>query len=197
MAGKGVVVHDKVFGGIVAVVGVYYQRRQTKIMETQATADLDRATRQRETGKFLWWKTPAMPALIMLVALAWTPYFLRKGPSPVILGWGGVPGNCNEIINTEALLPYSDKYKVVGICGITDPSVDVMEDERITVSNAFTILPGQIVTHTARQNAPFPLPSDPKALIDVWHKIVLLPSNQNPDQIHKLSDVNRLGGQLL
>ena len=166
-------------------------------METQATQELDRAARRRgEVVKFQWWKTPAIPALIILVALAWAPYFIHGASSPVILGWGGVPGNCNEIINSDVLLPYADKYKVVGICGVADPSVDIMEDERITVSNAFTILPGQLVIHGSRQNALFPLPSDPKAVIGVWHKIVLLPSNQNPDQIHTLSDVNRLGGHI-
>lgn len=122
---------------LVALVGVYYQRRQTITMETQATQELDRAARRRgEVVKFQWWKTPAIPALAILVALAWAPYFVKKPSNTLLTEWGGAPGNCYELVNTDSLLQYADNYRVVGICGLTDPSTDIMEDERITISNA-------------------------------------------------------------
>jgi protein-S-isoprenylcysteine O-methyltransferase Ste14 len=62
---------------VVAIVGVYYQWRQIKIMETQATAALDRAALRRgEAVRFHWWNNPALLALVILVILAWIPYFV-------------------------------------------------------------------------------------------------------------------------
>jgi hypothetical protein len=76
---------------LIAVVGVYYQRRQTRMMESQATEALARAARRRgETIRIHWWKTPAIPVLLVLVILAWMPYFL-KIEDPIIVKdvhWG-------------------------------------------------------------------------------------------------------------
>jgi hypothetical protein len=60
---------------IATLVGIYYARRQTKIMETQATEALPRAAQRRgETVKLKWWKNPAIPVLLILSGLAWSPY---------------------------------------------------------------------------------------------------------------------------
>jgi hypothetical protein len=97
---------------LVALLGVYYQRRQTKIMESQATEDLDRAARRRgESVNIYWWKTPAIPALIALVILAWVPNVINRPSIPILIGWGGKPGNCYSLINTAPLLQYANDYK--------------------------------------------------------------------------------------
>jgi hypothetical protein len=60
---------------VATLAGIYYARRQTKIMETQATEALSRAARRRgKTGKLKWWKNPAIPVLLILSGLAWSPY---------------------------------------------------------------------------------------------------------------------------
>jgi hypothetical protein len=163
-------------------------------MESHATETTDR--RREEAIARSWWKTPVIPALIILVALAWAPYFLNKPTPNLLVGWGGTPGNCYELINTGALLGYAEKYKIVTICGINDPSVDIMEDERITVSNAFTILPGQLPIHATRQNSPINLPRG-ASIVSLWHKLAIIPENVSPERIHKLSDVISLGGKIL
>ena len=60
---------------VATLAGIYYAHRQTKIMETQATEASSRAARRRaETIKLKWWRNPAIPVLLVLSGLAWSPY---------------------------------------------------------------------------------------------------------------------------
>src|SRR5580704_6203573 len=60
----------------------------------------------------------------------------------VIVGWGGVPGRCAAVVDTSRLLSFRDTYKLALVCGIHDPATDMLEDDKITISNLFNIVPG-------------------------------------------------------
>lgn len=108
---------------------------------------------------------------------------------------GGWPGHCAVVIDTSRILQYAERYKAIAICGIRDPQVDAMEDERITVSDPFTIVPGVIEMRSTHQNKP--TDATPGIPVQVWHVIALLLKNVPAEKIHKLSDVQELGGKLI
>jgi hypothetical protein len=137
----------------------------------------------------------------LLTLLAWGAfgfdYYSRANirSGNLVVGWGGGPGNCGVSVDTTTILEFAKTYKMVGICGVHDPLVDGMEDERITISAPFTILPGVIQIISTRENKSINLP--PGGPYGIWHVIALLPNNVPAEQIHKVSDVQALGGKLI
>lgn len=166
-------------------------------MERQANSTLNRSARRRgEIIKFSWWKTPAIPVLLVLVILAWIPFFIQKqNMKGVLVGWGGYPGNCFVMVNTSELLKFSESYKMYGVCGVVDPLVDGMNDDRITVSSQFNISAGVVEIRATHQIAPLNFMATKN--ISIWYVIVLLPNNVSISQVRNLSDVQNLGGKVI
>lgn len=130
--------------------------------------------------------------------------------APFIRGWG-VPGTgqCGALIEGSALLDFRTNYKFAVVCGLTNDSVDKFEDEKITVSPAFTIREGQIVIRFGYRagmgaalndmvKAATPPGTKPGTTViipvNTWYEYLLLPKDVRPEDIRKLSDVKRLGG---
>ena len=102
-----------------------------------------------------------LTALLLLSSLAlsiagfWTIYTRNQQQMiPRMIQWGAVPdesghsiAGCAVITDTSLVVSLADKYYVLLVCGVTDPSIDQLEDTRIAVSKPFNILggPQQIV----------------------------------------------------
>jgi hypothetical protein len=75
---------------LVAGYGVYQQHKQTKMMEAHT---IPRPGVSPRAIKSSWWKTPVIPILAVLVALAWWPDIAERLNQPTLqnpakAGWG-------------------------------------------------------------------------------------------------------------
>lgn len=141
---------------------------------------------------------------------------VQEPPRQIFKAWGSTdPTKCFSVLDTVRLMNYADKYDVAVICGLTDPTVDKFEDQRITVSSTYTIRPGDLeiaaplsmamtnaVQHL-RDEAVKSLPTKPKRgtvitlQIPMWYETVLILKGTLAADIRKLSDVPRYGGKIL
>jgi len=134
------------------------------------------------------------------------------GVPNIITAWGSPDhGVCNSSIDMSKILTFRKSYKVAMVCGLTDPTKDKLDDETITVSGPYTIIPGgiqivaplrpamaekikaiqQAALAAAQANRPFALD------LQVWYDPIIIPNNVSPAKISKLSDVLSLGGKIL
>jgi hypothetical protein len=115
----------------------------------------------------------------------------------VITSYGHFNGNtCVATLDTKRLLIFADDYKVALVCGLTDPAVDKIADDRIALSNFFTIpqnagLDIQVHFGDKMQKAVT------QAGLSVWHEAVLIPNGVSWDKIKSLSDVINLRGKII
>jgi hypothetical protein len=128
-----------------------------------------------------------------------------------IMGWGsGDPRICVGNVNTTRLATFRKDYKVALVCGFQDVSKDKLEDENISVSNAFTITGGavaiQMTTREGMQKRAAELSEQAKAAaggqnvtvqIPTWYDVILLPNDVPPSKITKLADVLSFKGKIL
>jgi hypothetical protein len=171
--------------------------------------------------KTRWFQQPTM-VMVILAAAAWVPYLLRlNSPSalairPIIRLVPAGPEVCAADLDGGQLQRFREKYNVLLVCGIVDPTMDKMRDRRITISPPLTIRTGTIsiavpwdvrmakaikqVQEDARKAAPPP----PKGTVSftvtqigVWVDTVLLPKGVDPAEIHQLSDVLRHQGKII
>lgn len=128
---------------------------------------------------------------------------------PVLLGWGSAAAYCNATINGSLLMPWSTKFDLAAICGVTDPTRDKYEDTRITVTPGFSIhaenivisVPfssstGQAVDEAVKMAAPG-APNGTAVQLSFWIELFLIPKNTDLTNIHRISDVARYGGVLV
>lgn len=125
------------------------------------------------------------------------------GSSPIVLaGWGGDPTakNCNGVIDTARLVSLQHKYKLVLMCGVSDPSHDPIEDDKIAVSSPFTIT-GQLTSIVAPYGAMEvelnQLPQVQGSGFNLWHSVAVLPNDVNTSEIKRVSDIEKRGGKIL
>jgi hypothetical protein len=113
----------------------------------------------------------------------------------VISGWGPAPGGCTAAVQMNKLTTFRDTYKVALVCGIIDRARDMMEDDRVTISSLFTIVPGAIqiqAQHKADLVAFFSAPNQ-----QMWFEAILLPEGTDIARITRLSDVKKYKGKIL
>jgi hypothetical protein len=138
----------------------------------------------------------------------------------VIVGQSLANNSYEATINGAALRDFQKDYKLVVVCGNNDPTVDKLEDTRISKSQAYTITSSQFKTALSftraqteerdltierlkdefRRENPG-VPKNTPILIPIqyshWHETVLLPKDVSVAEIRKLSDVPRHGGKVL
>jgi hypothetical protein len=116
----------------------------------------------------------------------------------VVVGWGGNATECSGMIDMSKLQSFRDGYKLFLICGVQNPEIDMMEDEKILISNPFDIRPGGVSIVANYSKHMDELKNIPVGtVIAEWHMPVLVPSGISRDKISKLSDVITLGGKIL
>jgi hypothetical protein len=123
------------------------------------------------------------------------------GIPKVIDAWGAQPPLCAALIETSRLITFANKYKIAFVCGIPDATQDKFEDDRVTVSNLFTITPNPVAIvapYSGRMQVFAKSLSGPdNKAISTWYEAILLPSDVSSDKITKLSDVVKLGGKII
>lgn len=144
-------------------------------------------------------------ALITVHAIGSTPTVLNQ--------WGGDPvaKTCNAIVDTSRLVGYKDRDRIILLCGVSDPTQDPIEDQRIAVSQPFTIT-GQATiivapygamesavdqaAATAKATGQVPPPNQNLGF-NLWHSVALVPRDLNVSEIKRVSDVAKRGGKIL
>lgn len=136
-------------------------------------------------------------------------------PAPVIQTQ--IKGVCQEVADGSQLMKWSGKYKVGFVCGLDDPTRDKLDDDRISISQAFTIHPGNIQMavrfsplmqgEISRRwksigNEVIPAGSvenmvPPGLPMITWSEKVLFSKTTKVSDIHRLSDIPRHGGVIL
>src|SRR6266478_1617589 len=89
---------------------------------------------------------------------------------------------CNAVIDTSRLVGFKGGYRVVLICGASDPKIDPQEDNRIAVSTPFHITGSPVGQQTG---------------FTLWHAVALLPKESDPASVKRVSDVYRQGGRMV
>jgi hypothetical protein len=116
------------------------------------------------------------------------------GVPHVIASWGNTPNSCHAVIDTSRLLSFRDKYKLGLACGLTDPTLDKLEDERISVSNPFEIIPGAVnIVVLYREEMAKRFPDSSR----MWFEPLLIPNGVSTAKIAKLSDLLKMNGKII
>lgn len=104
--------------------------------------------KQQSTGEETGFKaTPGMVVAVGSLAFLYGVLITvsATGSIPnVTAGWGPTPTGCQLGVDTSRLSIFKNKYYLVGICGLTDPGVDKLQQTGITISKPFTITPGGV-----------------------------------------------------
>jgi hypothetical protein len=133
----------------------------------------------------------------------------------VITGIGTTGQVCSAEINGLGLVEYAEKYNLVVVCGIADPTADKYEDSRITVSTARTISPpfqsvdvatpysenmgGAVkkIRENVLKSVSEPQRSKLEVTVPVWYEVAVLPKGVSPTGVTRLSDIHKYGGKVL
>jgi len=128
----------------------------------------------------------------------------QEGMFPHTLAWGPLSdkdGNitgCAVATDTTPIKSWADKYWVVLVSGISDASVDQVEDTRIAISNPFNITGGtqEIVDNFKDPKLLAAFRNTPAHNVSQWQRVIVVRKGTDLDEIKRLSDVPRFGGKL-
>jgi hypothetical protein len=186
----------------VTVLGVGFQAWQVWLMKQQiADIPSPRSPRRIQIEKqFLRKMYRPVFLMVGLVLLSWLPYIIEAArPSrlpPFLIGWSGAISGCNAEVDTSSFVKAADKYRLFLVCRIFDPTVDILEDDKIAISKPFQIT-GGLVSIVIPYGPSDPIRTVAKEGTQTTQTMVLLPKDQDGTNIKRLSDVNREGGQIL
>jgi hypothetical protein len=171
--------------------------------------------------------TPGMVVAIGILAFIYGVLLAVRatGSIPnVTAAWGPTPTGCQIGVDTSRLSTFRDQYYLVGVCGLTDPSTDVLQQTGITISKPFTITPGGVnifapysaVMANTIKGLLLPTPATPGAIPPasgaapsgganpasvvapaMWYQPVLVPKEIDFTKIATLSDIKKQGGKIL
>lgn len=159
------------------------------------------AHRSPDKERVHWGMVTAGCILSFMTGILVSVYATGSLPN-LMQSWSGDYPNqsCNAVVDTSRLIGFKNGYRMVLICGASDPKVDPQEDDRISVSAAFHITGAPV-----GMVAPFGnLVSAFKGVVpntgqgfNLWHSIALIPKDSDPGSIKRVSDVTRQGGRLV
>jgi uncharacterized membrane protein YhdT len=150
-----------------------------------------------QTGASTWRLIASCSLVAFLFGVIMT--IRASGTVPnIIAGWGGDINTCNALLDTSRLSSFREDYKLGLICGIQDPTIDMLEDKRIITSNLFTISPGGVSIVATNVRQPDQMRQLPQgATVSLWHAPVLIPNGISMDKIQTLGDEQKLGGKIV
>jgi len=143
-------------------------------------------------------------SLILSILGFWTIYSRNQREMiPRTVQWAALADasgkviGCQVVVDTSLIISLADKYDVVLVCGIPDPSIDELEDSRIAVGRPFNISGGlqhmaDVFTNPELVSAV----SSAGSNLSVWQRVVVVPKGTDLSEIKRLSDVPRFGGKL-
>jgi hypothetical protein len=115
----------------------------------------------------------------------------------ILTQWTTIPGGCGGVADSTKLVGWTNKYKIVLVCGVAYDSIDPLDNEDISISRPFTITGAPIsmaVVGGKMQEAIKRLPVGANALM--WHTVALVPLDEDMSEIKRLSDITRHRGLL-
>ncbi len=143
----------------------------------------------------------------------------------VMAAWGPTTTGCQMALDTSRLSTFKDRYYLVGVCGFTDPSTDLLQQTGVTISKPFTITSGGVsifapysatmantikgVTPpvalptnavTPASGAVQPSSSTTNAAVlsmSMWYQPVLVPKEADISKSASLWDIKKQGGKIL
>jgi len=120
----------------------------------------------------------------------------QQVPQQVFKRWGNDGKEfCYASMNTSRLVNLAEQYELALVCGIEDPTVDILKRTKISVSNLYRIPSDEIFAVVKmRQEMSEALAS---GRVQVWTAFILLPKGADPAVIHQLTDVESYGGKLV
>jgi hypothetical protein len=187
---------------LVNIVGLGIMAWQLRLMKLQSTTlPSARSTRRIELERKLSRKlyTPVL-VMAMLVLVSWLPFIIAATRPPVLpnflAAWGGTTTGCNAQVDTSGFVAVRDKYRLFVVCHIMDATVDELEDRRIAVSKPFNIT-GGTVSILILYKAADPIMDAIKPGVLTGFTVALLPKAEDGSAVKQLSDVEKLGGQIL
>jgi hypothetical protein len=153
----------------------------------------------QDTSKVHWGMVVAVAILAFMTGSLVAVYATGSLPT-VFTGWGGdaTSKTCNANFDTSRLVAMKDKYHVILICGMADPTTDPQEDTRISISKPFTITgqPLGIVTpFGALTSATDTIP--PSQFVGLWHSAALIPKDIEVSELKRVSDIEKRGGRMI
>jgi hypothetical protein len=116
----------------------------------------------------------------------------------VITAWGDDPvnKNCYETIDTSRLVGFQANFRIATVCGVRDPSIDQMEDGRISISSTFRISGGPVDITIPYSDA-FSQAVTSGKFKGIWHAVILVQSDEEMNRIKRLSDVLKDRGKVI
>jgi hypothetical protein len=194
-----------ILGLLVMVYGAHHQRKQTNLMESQV---LSRAARRRgEIPRLIWWKSPAIWVLSILMILNWGPYILSTINNDLVIqnktfgiSSGTVDLGSHKFtdlglrvtVDGNEIYKYSP-WRVMAVAFIWTPDKDVNDVQELQKSTAFDIRKDEMV---------FLFKGSPK-LVDQFNKgapinyaVIILPKNLTPDSFVTLRQAKELGARI-
>ena len=144
----------------------------------------------------LW---PQIVFAVGLIAFIWgvliTVYATGSVPR-VLIGWGSTQPICAATVDAHRLKSFRAQYDLAVVCGATDPSVDPLTTQKITISSRYTIIPNLIAVEKKFSDDMAQV-AQPGQTLTIWYKAILIPKNVELSAIHSLADVNKYGGKIL
>jgi len=122
----------------------------------------------------------------------------------VIQGWGRHDGGALFItVNSRLLLGYQDKFNMMLIIELPYTDIDKMTDTHIEKTSLFSITGNVTTMSVVPSIGHLRVVPPPNAKVgDIFDRLVgfslvLLPNNLSAEQVESLSDVQKLGGQII
>jgi hypothetical protein len=181
---------------VVAAVSLYYQRKQTLM----ANASTKMGAARHWFAKPQWWKTPSIPVLIFLVALAWAPLFMQDGDENINISnpsWGlynhdntwstlHIGGDFSSLYSK-----FSDKYRIIACAAQFTGRIDPSDAEGLQKSAVYDLRPGRSVflietDETFRKNVA-------SGMRGTRYFLFLLPPSIKADQFKTIRQATALG----
>ena len=114
----------------------------------------------------------------------------------VLMRWTvGDVNRCSSTVDTNRLMTFATNYKLAVVCLAPNQTVDILENDDITVSNLYTIIQGGI--DVVPQTDPRLKVALSKNGNTIDYFAVIVPSGITKEKITKLQDVISLGGKIL
>lgn len=182
----------------IASLGLMYW--QVRIMQAASPAPV--VLSEGQPKRLSYWPVVGMG---ILAIATWIPYFLHLGEPERVMAmdaWGGLQDGCYVVMDGTKLQHYSDRYNILLACGVSNPTVDQMQDSLITVSSAFSIANGPIpieakYTQGLTDQIKSLATSTPPQPYQVWHSVFLFPKKGDISRIKRVADVREFGGKIV
>jgi hypothetical protein len=100
-----------------------------------------------DASRVHWGMVFSVGTLCFIFGVLATAYATGSIPQIIVM-YGSDGKNCTAEFDTSRLSSFRDKYNILLVCGLNDPTVDRFEDQRIALSSPFGISPAAVTITT-------------------------------------------------